>query len=170
MDVASNPGPDHRITHSLKVLYLNARSLKAFIPLEETSLKVCKITLLQQLVHGGGYDVVCICETWLNDSILDSEILPGYNIFRKDRTNKIGGGVLVGIKSDLEASHRPDLERPNCELVVVQLKQTNSKPVTLYTFYRPPNVTPDALHELNDSLQSKSENDDVVVVGDFCSS
>jgi hypothetical protein len=97
MDVASNPGPDHRITHSLKVLYLNARSLKAFIPLEETSLKICKITLLQQLVHGGGYDVVCICETWLNDSILDSEILPGYNIFRKDRTNKIGGGVLVGI-------------------------------------------------------------------------
>jgi hypothetical protein len=72
-----------------------------------------------------------VCETWLNDSIPDSEILPVYNIFRKDRTNKIGGGVLVGIKSDLEASHRPDLERPNCELVVIQLKQTNSKPVTL---------------------------------------
>ncbi|CAB4002720.1 Hypothetical predicted protein [Paramuricea clavata] len=118
-------------------------------------------------VHGGGYDVVCICETWLNDSIPDSEILPGYNIFRKDRANKIGGGVLVGIKSDLEASHRPDLERPNCELVVIQLKQTNSKPVTLYTFYRPPNAAPDALHELNDSLQSKSENDGVVVVRDF---
>ncbi|CAB4000789.1 RNA-directed DNA polymerase from mobile element jockey [Paramuricea clavata] len=82
---------------------LKDRSLKAFIPLDETSLKVCKITHLQQLVHGGGYDVLCICETWLNDSIPDSEILPGYNIFRKDRANEIGGGVLVGIKSDLEA-------------------------------------------------------------------
>jgi hypothetical protein len=89
------------------------------------------------------------------------------HISQRSNEQDIGGGVLVGIKSDLEASHRPDLERPNCELVVVQLKQTNSKPVTLYTFYRPPNVTPDALHELNDSLQSKSENDDVVVVGDL---
>ncbi|CAB3987934.1 Hypothetical predicted protein [Paramuricea clavata] len=87
--------------------------------------------------------------------------------FAKIERTRFGGGVLVSIKSDLQASHRTDLERPNCKLVVVQLKQTNSKPVTLYTFYRPPNVAPDALHKLNDSLQSKSENDDIVVVGDF---
>ena len=39
--------------------------------------------------------------------------------------------------------------------------------MTLYTFYRPPNATPDVLHKLNDSLQSNLENDGVVVVGDF---
>ena len=93
--------------------------------------------------------------------------LPGYNIFRKDRTGKIGGGVLVAIKSELEVLRRPDLERPDCELVVVQIKNQNRKPVTLYTFYRPPNSTHNSLNELNDSLQSNVEKDCVVVVGDF---
>ena len=91
----------------------------------------------------------------------------GYNIFHKDRTGKIGGSVLVAIKSELEALHRPDLERPDCELVVVQIKNLNSKPVILYTFYRPPNSTHNSLNERNDSLQSNVEKDYVVVVGDF---
>ena len=77
-DVHLNPGPFHpRPSEAsplgLKFLYLNARSLKAFAPHDNTdvySSKVCKITLLQQLVHGAFYDVVCICETWLNESIL----------------------------------------------------------------------------------------------------
>ena len=61
----------------------------------------------------------------------------------------------------------PDLERPNCELVVVQIENLNSKPVILYTFYRPPNSTRNSLNELNDSLQSNVEKDYVVVVGNF---
>ena len=44
--------------------------------------KVCKITLLQRLVYSAKYDIVCICETWLNDSVLNSELLPGYCGFR----------------------------------------------------------------------------------------
>ena len=103
----------------------------------------------------------------MNNTILNGELLQGYNIFRKDRTGKIGGGVLVAIKSELEALHHPDLERPDCELVVVQIKNLNSKPVILYTFYRPPNSTHNSLNELNDSLQSNVEKDYVVVVGDF---
>ncbi|CAB3983919.1 Hypothetical predicted protein [Paramuricea clavata] len=57
-----NPGPSNPIPakpcktnpNDLKVLYLNARSLKSFVPADNgTSNKVCKITLLQELVHGG---------------------------------------------------------------------------------------------------------------------
>ena len=154
--------------NGLKIIYLNARSLKAFVSSDEGSLcKISKITLLQQLIFGSSYDVVCICETWLNNAVLNGEFLPGYNIFRKDRTGKIGGGVHVAIKSKLEVLYRPDLERPDCELVVVQIKNQNRKPVTLYTFYRPPNSTHNYLNELNDSLQSNVEKDCVVVVGDF---
>ena len=73
------------------------------------------------------------------------------------------------MKSELEALHRPDLERPDCELVVAQIKNLNSKPVILFTFYRPPNSTHNSLNELNDSLQSNVEEDYVVyvLVGDF---
>ena len=56
-DVQLNPGPSNPITakpcktnpSDLKVLYLNARSLKSFVPADnDTSDKVCKITLLQE--------------------------------------------------------------------------------------------------------------------------
>ncbi|CAB4007297.1 Hypothetical predicted protein [Paramuricea clavata] len=84
-DVQLNLGPSNPIPakpcktnpNDLKVLHLNARSLKSFVPADnDTSNKVCKITLLQELVHGGEYEVVCICETWLNNTILDTELLP----------------------------------------------------------------------------------------------
>ena len=103
----------------------------------------------------------------MNNTILNGELLQGYNIFRKDRTGKIEGGVLVAIKSELEALHRPDLKRPDCELAVVQIKNLICKPVILCTFYRPPNLTHNSLNELNDPLQSNVEIDHVVVVGNF---
>lgn len=108
-DVQVNPGPVYSsyASHSLGInfLYLNARSLKAFVQRDDNSdsYKVSKITLLQQLVHGGTYDVVCICETWLNGSVLSSELLPGYSIFRRDRLGKVGSGVLVAVNTGITA-------------------------------------------------------------------
>ena len=48
-DVATNPGPCSSFTQSgLKIIYLNARSLKEFFSVDEvSSCKVSKITLLQ---------------------------------------------------------------------------------------------------------------------------
>jgi hypothetical protein len=126
--------------NDLKVLYLNARSLKSFVPADnDTSNKVCKITLLQELAYGGEYEVVCICETWLNNTILDTELLPGFNIFRWDRTGRIDGGVLIAIRENLHATRCCDLERDDIELAVVQLSKANNEPVILYVYYRPPN-------------------------------
>ena len=42
------------------------------------------------------------CETWLNQSILDSEILPlNYKLFRNDDHLDGYGGVLIGISTKL---------------------------------------------------------------------
>ncbi len=88
-DVATNSGPDpasnagfsnRRHINGLNALYLNARSLKAFVTDTDqpnATSKVCKITLLQLLVYSAKYDIVRICETWLNDSVLiNRELLP----------------------------------------------------------------------------------------------
>jgi hypothetical protein len=98
-DVATNPGPSKPVkcvslnahslkslhntdNNNLKVLYLNARSIKSFITIGNSpSNKVCKITLLQEPVHAGDYEVICICQTWLNKTVLDSELLLGFNTF-----------------------------------------------------------------------------------------
>ena len=152
----------------MKVLYLNARSVKSFITIENNPPnKICKITLLQELVHSGDYEVTCVCETWLNETVLDSEILPGFNVFRKDRKGKIGGGVLIAIKEGLQATWRYDLERDGVEFVVVQLNKLNNSSVILYTFYRPPQCCLDSVKLLNNSLLSNPEYSCIVLVGDF---
>ena len=170
-DVATNPGPGTSSDHTsneLNAIYLNARSLKAFVPLnDDSSAKVCKITLLQELIQSGSYDIVCICETWLNDSVLSSELLHGYSVFRRDRVEKVGGGVLVAVKANLHATRRLELERNEIELVVVEPNNMNSKSVILYTFYRPPDSGPEVIHHLNSSLQDTSESSCIVLAGDF---
>ena len=56
-------------------------------------------------VYSEDYDVVAVTETWLNDNILDSEILShGYSIYRHDRdSSKRGGGVLLAVKQSIES-------------------------------------------------------------------
>jgi hypothetical protein len=54
-------------------------------------------------------DIVCLCETWLLDSVTDSEVCTygQYQIYRKDRDvvltgnklEKTGGGVMVMVKN-----------------------------------------------------------------------
>ena len=64
-DIATNPGPNTAPSTGLNVLYLNARSIEAFVPLDDDpSRKVCKMSILLELVYSNDYDVVSICETW----------------------------------------------------------------------------------------------------------
>jgi hypothetical protein len=107
-------------------------------------------------VYSATCDIVCICETWLNATVLSSELLPGYSIFRRDRVRKIGGGVLVAVKNNivLHVTRRLDL-RCRCQSTL------------LYTFYRPPDSCPDAIQHLNSSLQDTHESSCVILIGDL---
>ena len=159
-----NPGPTCW-SDSLRALYLNARSLKAIVKSVDDAKKFCKITLLQRLVYGGDFDVVLITETWLNAAIFDTEILPGYTIYRRDRGER-AGGMLVAIKRDIQSARRNDLERESTELVVVELRNGHDKPVLLYCFYHP-DIAPEPLTQLNSSLQENGESSCLILGGDF---
>ena len=56
--------------------------------------------------------IIAVSETWLDDSIPDGVVsLQDFStIFRKDRTNRRGGGVLLLIRNGLSSHRRPDLE------------------------------------------------------------
>lgn len=166
MDIASNPGPHPNQRNNLRALYLNARSLKAIVTAEGSDRsKICKITILQQIVFSGDFDVVGVTETWLNNSVTDSEIIPGYSIFRRDREDR-AGGVMIAVKGGIEVKRRPDLEKDGAELVVVDLKTGNVKTVTLYCFYHP-DSSPEPLLELNSSLRKNTESACILLLGDF---
>ena len=94
-----------RDKHSLDCIVLNARSLRN------------KLLDFQSVVYAGKFDIVTVSETLLDDTVFDHEILPtGYTIFRKDRVDRRGGGVLMAFKSDITAWRRNDFES-DCDLL-----------------------------------------------------
>ena len=82
-------------------------------------------------------DVVCGTESWLDESIGDSEIFPTniYKVYRNDR-NLEGGGVFVLVKNNI-LSERVKLPKTSCELCLVELKLKNTKHQIIGSFYMP---------------------------------
>jgi len=60
-----------------------------------------KFDQFQSLVYTKNFDIICVTETWLNNTVFNNEILPtSYTIYRKDRANR-GGGVLIAINNSI---------------------------------------------------------------------
>ena len=86
---------------------MNSRSIKALVNGNNAACsRINKLVLFQNLVYLEQFDIVCVCETWLHEGVLDNEILQGYTIYRNDRLNNRGGGVLVAIKTNLRSIRR----------------------------------------------------------------
>ena len=68
-----------------------------------------KVDLVEEVIHQNYIDVLCLTETWLYDSIQDSEIqIAGFNIFRKDHGSQ-GGSVALYVRHDIKTTVRNDL-------------------------------------------------------------
>ena len=60
-------------------------------------------------------ECLCMCETVLDNSVLDSHLfVPGYLVVRKDRAS-LGGGLVLYIKDNLCCYRRTDIESENIE-------------------------------------------------------
>ena len=113
--------------NNLSLMYFNARSL---IP---------KFEELCLLVEAHTPDIICIVESWLCVDIPDSEVgIPGYQLFRKDRSRH-GGGVLLYISDNFTADVLPS--HNNLEFLPVVIRHFGSK-FCVSVFYRPPNSSP----------------------------
>ena len=146
----------------LKIIHQNVQSLRSKI--NELRL-LC--TSLQNGIH-----ILTLSETWLNESILDSEIsIPGYNLFRLDR-GEHGGGVAVYARKELSFVRRDDLEMEEVEGLWLELFLPKSRGVLIGTFYRPPNTSKyhdsDFMSKLEVELSTATSTDkEVIILGDF---
>ena len=66
------------------------------------------------------YNIICACETLLNDNISSSELLSeNYTIYKLDRNqyaeNNTHGGAMIAIKNSL-ASEQRNTDQPDCSL------------------------------------------------------
>ena len=107
-----------------------------------------------------------ITETYLDNTIADSEILPpNYTVFRLDR-NRHGGGILIAVLDTFTSVACPQYGRPSIELLWVQL-HVGSHPVMFGVFYRPPGSSESYLTELQSSLFSLPPTSAIFLCGDF---
>ena len=95
-------------------------------------------------------DIILGCETWLNDSVLNNEILPpSYRLYRNDRSDGYGG-VMIGVKSNLD-SQLLDTQ-PNLETCIVSVHLTDGKQLILICAYRPPSSDSTYFKNLSDLI------------------
>nr|VZI06190.1 unnamed protein product [Spirometra erinaceieuropaei] len=111
----------------LRCLYTNAQSLIS--KLDE--LKLCLVELSP--------DVLAVTETWLSGNISDNEVAqPGYQIYRRDREHRQGGGIVVYVNDGLAVSDNTTKFACSTEAIWLTIKATGSPCLDVLTVYRPP--------------------------------
>ena len=111
-------------------------------------------------------DVICITETWLDTAGRDFEgeyHLPGYKMFHKDRSARVGGGVMIYVRSHIDAVLK-SINSPY-ELLGIEIRCDVS--LHLYLLYRPPNQTQDHDRNLYAALTDLLQDETAVLLGDF---
>lgn len=102
LNTNTNHKPTCKPVNELKLLIMNTQSLKS------------KKESVWNVIDDESPDIIAFSETWLNNNIHNSEIMPPiYECYRKDRKDGYGG-VLVAVKNTL-ISQQLDIQS-NCEV------------------------------------------------------
>ena len=107
------------------MVVLNARSLRNKIP------------EFRALVASSAFDIIAVTETWVSARRdFDGEFhLPGYTMFKRDRVDRAGGGVMVYARHHLTPVLVPNASQ--FEIVGAELRGLES-PLQILVVYRPP--------------------------------
>ena len=140
-DIELNPGPNGsfnssvtantRNINNIKIAHLNVRSLKCWD----------HFLLVKETILSNKFDVFTISESWLDASVSDLEIeVPGYNIYRVDRSNKTGGGICAYVLNAYRTELMGDISDISTTCfhqlwLKIQVRNLNS--IIICTVYRP---------------------------------
>ena len=179
-----NPGP----SKSLKVVSFNCQGLLPFSELgnEHPTLDVTKTHEINMFLNMNKPDIFMLNETWLKNSIKDSELFPveTYKLFRLDRTKlthpsdpdnpkkfrRNGGGVLIAIRRDLDiTSTKVDL-KPSAEIIGITLKFADGRKIVLCSYYRVGTLGTDNHNEFKSYIRNARTRkgvSSIIVTGDL---
>lgn len=156
LDLGSNAS--HRDKTTINIYYQNVRSLcgkhKRFF---------CTSSSFD-------YDIIILTETWLKKDFNNAEYFDDtFNVHRKDRVHKRGGGVLIALNNVIFSSD--EIEVPGAidlEYVCIKAKAAQQN-IYIYCAYIPPN-SPATLYQRHlETISSISiaAEDNIIIVGDF---
>ncbi|HBI40457.1 MAG TPA: hypothetical protein DDY16_05865 [Tenacibaculum sp.] len=144
-----NPGP----LNTLTVSYQNVQGLVPFSQLgkDQPKLDQSKVFELNGHIENSKPDVLILNETWLCGAIKSKEFIfnSSYEVFRNDRSEishpsdprnpnkfrKFGGGVLIAIRSDIQATFKRISMRKGAEVLAIEMTVGSNKYV-FCTVYR----------------------------------
>ena len=92
--------------------------------------------LTEELARNHSIPFVVLTETWLKSHIEDAQVeIPGYNLFRSDRSSRVGGGVLLYSHEKLPITQVKTYDDQICQALICKCESTIS---IVCTLYRPP--------------------------------
>ena len=117
------------------------------------------------LINDEKPDILVICETWLAPDFSSTFLgLKDYNIFRKDRPNGVGGGVMACVKKDYTCNEI--LVETGNEICIVDVR-TKSGLLRLGIVYRPPSSNVDDSRNLTNVIRDNFDNSpNFLILGD----
>ena len=68
------------------------------------------------------YDMIFVVETWLNSNVQNALLCPkGYNLLRRDRHGRRGGGIMIIYKSNLSIVEVRNSEHDTLEYICIDV-------------------------------------------------
>ncbi|PNF19791.1 hypothetical protein B7P43_G14658 [Cryptotermes secundus] len=146
---------------NLEIFYQNVRGLRT------------KSTEIFNTVCSFDYEIICLTETWLNESFSTQDFFPGtYTVYRSDRDciDKLrGGGVLTAVSDTVFGiKRRPDLEFFH-ESVWVEATLSDGRNLLIGNHYFAPDIKVDIINNYFNFLENSLDtlNYRVLLLGDF---
>ena len=122
-DIAQNPGPGtacHGV--GLKVCHWNIQHLT------DSKLEEIRVRLTNSNNGEDKPDILILTETFGSAKVPDSfYFIPGFQLHRKDRIGRSGGGILAFVNSSLQVKRREDLEETDLECLWLKTCPFKSK-------------------------------------------
>ena len=135
-----------------------------------------KVEELETVLRSSFINMAFITETWLSENVHDSAVaFDGYSLVRRDRVNKLGGGVCAYIKSSIPFKVLQDLQDEYFESLWLYLRPyklpRGFSCLIVCVIYHPPasdnNALIDHITSKLDSALIKHPNAGIFLVGDF---
>ena len=181
-----NPGP--KDPNTISVFYQNIQGLITYSSLGSVhpTMNITKMSELNCFVTSQLPDIIIFNETWLKDSVQNSEILPtqDYKIFRLDSSHithpphpndpmkfrRNGGGVLIAVSNTLDLNPKLAISKAKAEILSVTVTLKNSKKLCITTCYRVGTLSKSNCNEISTHIQNISSNKSItkhIIVGGF---
>ena len=144
-------------------------------PLKIAFLNVCrlryKVGEVSKLISDKCINIIAIAETWLNGSVSDGEVaIPGYTLFRRDRSTSCGGGVAFYAQDNLTVRRNTKFDHHDMECIVLDIESRKKVATRLVCIYRPPSSSSEfwaSFETLLEAPTCEMDSDAVIITGDL---